>query len=97
MFRITMNHRRSSFAVCIIVLFVFVISQCINNPINNKISNSQEIITNYNGEQFAGSSTCANCHKNIYKTHLKTAHYLTSQPATEKHIKGSFEPGKNIY
>lgn len=95
---ITMIHRRSSFAVCIIVLCVFVISQCINKPgKNNKISNSQEIITNYNGEQFAGSASCANCHKNIYDTHLKTAHYLTSQPAFEKYIKGSFEPGKNIY
>lgn len=75
-----------------IVSSVFLISQCINKNGDESI-----VITNAKDEQFAGSATCANCHKNIYDTHIKTAHYLTSQPAIEKYIKGSFEQGKNIY
>jgi len=45
----------------------------------------------------AGSETCGNCHKNIYEKHIHSAHYLTSQPALEKFIKGSFERGKNVF
>ena len=83
---------RSLLTVAVIVICVFFISQCIN-----KKSNKPEALINAKGEQFAGSATCAKCHKDIYEHHLKTAHYLTSQPALEKYIKGSFEPGKNIY
>lgn len=75
-----------------IVSCVFIISQCIN-----KETTDAEVIVNPKGEQFAGSESCANCHKNIYEDHLQTAHYLTSRPAIEKYIKGSFEPGKNEY
>ena len=87
-----MNISRSLVTVCTIVSCVFLISQCIN-----KNSDEPEVITNAKGEQFAGSATCANCHKNIYESHLTTAHHLTSQPALQKYIKGSFETGKNIY
>lgn len=87
-----MKFPRSSIIICIIVSCVFFISQCIN-----KSDDHPEIIKNANGEQFTGSATCANCHKNIYDSHLKTAHYLTSQPALEKYIKGSFASGKNVY
>ena len=48
-------------------------------------------------EQFAGSATCAACHKDIYKKHVKTGHYLTSQPALEKYIRGSFKKGENTF
>jgi mono/diheme cytochrome c family protein len=48
-------------------------------------------------DQFAGSSTCASCHKDVYERHLTTAHYLTSQPASEKTILGSFDTGKNEF
>lgn len=51
----------------------------------------------YNDSLFAGSATCKSCHKNIYNTHIGTAHYLTSRPAEKKYIKGSFEPGKNSF
>jgi small nuclear ribonucleoprotein (snRNP)-like protein len=87
-----MRQSRSIITVALIVVCVFLISQCINKSNNEPI-----IITNKNGEQFAGSATCTNCHKNIYDKHIHTAHYLTSQPALEKYIKGSFEPGNNFY
>ena len=88
-----MNYRRTFATVFVIVLCVCMISQCINKDNNY---NSKKI-TNSKGEQFAGSKTCAGCHKNIYDTHIKTAHFLTSTLPLEKYIKGSFEPTKNLY
>ncbi len=87
-----MKYSRSSITICIIISCVLFVSQCIN-----KDNDKPGIIENDNGERFAGSTTCVTCHKNIYDSHLKTAHYLTSQPAFEKYIKGSFDSGKNIY
>ena len=46
---------------------------------------------------YAGSASCRNCHKDIYDTHILTAHYRDSRPALEKFIKGSFEKGKNHF
>jgi len=46
---------------------------------------------------FVGSAACASCHNNIYASHIKTAHYLDSRPATAAAIKGSFKAGKNRF
>ncbi|MEP7372597.1 MAG: multiheme c-type cytochrome [Chitinophagaceae bacterium] len=48
-------------------------------------------------KKFAGSATCASCHNEIYKSHIETAHYRDSRPASKESIKGSFAPGKNKY
>lgn len=37
---------------------------------------------------------CLSCHED-YRKYLRTAHHLTSQPATANSIAGSFAPGKN--
>jgi hypothetical protein len=72
---------------------VVVFSTCIGDAKRS----DDVVILNDNGLQYAGSATCANCHQDIYKTHLNTAHFKTSGPANDSTIKGSFEPGKNIY
>lgn len=46
---------------------------------------------------FAGSASCAGCHKNMYDSFVHTAHYLSSHVADNQSIKGSFEQGKNIF
>ncbi|MEP7253425.1 MAG: multiheme c-type cytochrome, partial [Ginsengibacter sp.] len=46
---------------------------------------------------FAGSASCADCHKDIYESHIKTAHYLDSRPAAKQFIKGSFDKRKNKF
>jgi hypothetical protein len=46
---------------------------------------------------FVGSAACASCHKDIYASHIKTAHYLDSRPATAAFIKGSFKGNKNRF
>ena len=50
-----------------------------------------------NGKAFAGSEACKTCHKNIFDTHILTAHYLTSGKASEKTVKGNFHPGMNMF
>jgi len=63
----------------------------------NKETENPAAVKKVSVEDFAGSATCVNCHKNIAENHINTAHHLTSQPATEKSIKGNFDPGKNKF
>ncbi|MEE9363144.1 MAG: multiheme c-type cytochrome [Cellulophaga sp.] len=53
------------------------------------------LATHSNGEHYVGSQTCMECHEDIYNSHIKTAHYNTSAPASLERIKGSFIPGHN--
>ncbi|MEO6869981.1 MAG: cytochrome c3 family protein [Ginsengibacter sp.] len=73
---------------------------CINNydsaSEQNKTRN-EEYQRKINFQLFAGAATCANCHKDIYDKHIHNAHYLTSQPAFEKYIKGSFDVPDNSF
>jgi hypothetical protein len=86
------RYKRSALAAGMIICCGFLLTQCINRE-NDKTAVAKKV----NFKQFAGSVTCANCHKDIYNTHIKTAHYRTSQPASATTIKGSFEPGKNSF
>ncbi|HZE85708.1 MAG TPA: cytochrome c3 family protein [Puia sp.] len=54
-------------------------------------------IPDTDGKIFAGSASCISCHKSIYESHIGTAHYKTSKPASKEFIKGSFETGKNHF
>jgi hypothetical protein len=74
-----------------LIFFIIVLTNCVNNAAE-KIT-----VVNSKGEQFAGSSVCQNCHQEIYDSFIHTPHYLTSQPAQKKYIKGNFDEGKNIY
>ena len=95
------SYNRSSIVIFFVISCVFILIQCINNGNEkNEKKVKSAVITdtkNVNFQQFAGSVTCAKCHKKIYESHVHTGHYLTSQPGIEKYIKGSFEKGKNIY
>tara|TARA_Y100000815_G_C13333710_1_gene497024 strand:+ start:762 stop:2033 length:1272 start_codon:yes stop_codon:yes gene_type:complete len=44
-----------------------------------------------NGEAYAGSEACAQCHKDIHKAHIETAHYKTSAKATKTSVLGPLE------
>jgi Cytochrome c554 and c-prime len=87
------RHRRSAIIVLILASSVFLLAKCIDKKEDAK----SRVIAKVQREQFAGSETCISCHKNIYDTHIHTAHYLTTRPASEQTIKGSFEPGKNSF
>jgi Cytochrome c554 and c-prime len=63
---------------------------------SNQSAKSPGLQTN-NEKKFAGSASCAGCHRDIYESHIKTAHYLDSRPASKEFIKGSFSTGKNRF
>ena len=82
--------RRSLQILCAIFLCTFLFITCIDRE-------SKKVNSGIKYEQYAGSSACINCHKDIYNSHIQTAHYLTSQKANEKNIKGSFKDGENRF
>lgn len=84
-------YRRSTIIISLIVLSILLFSKCINNEEkeNKDVAGAKK--------RYIGSATCVSCHKDIYDSHISTAHYLTSRPSTREHIKGSFEPGSNSF
>ncbi|MEO6631856.1 MAG: multiheme c-type cytochrome [Mucilaginibacter sp.] len=64
---------------------VFIFSHCFDN---GKPADPR-------GDAYAGQASCLNCHKKIYQNYLHTAHFLTSRPAIQATIHGSFKPGSN--
>ena len=73
-------------------MLVIAFTQCMNGGDEKK---DETIQNGY--EAYAGDEKCAGCHKDIYEQHLKTAHHLTSLPAEEKNINGSFAKGSNSF
>ena len=82
--------------ILLIVLFV-LFEKLFSSPKESEYQNIEPIAVHTNGKYFAGSQTCAQCHLNIYKTHIETAHYNSSAIANQDNIKGSFESGKNQF
>jgi hypothetical protein len=99
------RYHRSKLIISVITLSVFLFTTCINTekkkeePVGRQrlADGAAATTSKITHEQFAGSASCAGCHKDIYTKHLNTAHYLTSRIATEQSILGSFEPGQNLY
>jgi hypothetical protein len=95
------DYKRSLLVIFLIVSCIFVLIQCINDgdkkneQVAKNTSTTDERKVNF--KQFAGAATCITCHKNIYESFVHTSHFLTSQSASKKYIKGSFEKGKNIF
>ncbi|WP_081894187.1 multiheme c-type cytochrome [Muricauda sp. MAR_2010_75] len=50
----------------------------------------EPIAVHGSGKGFAGSNRCIGCHKDIYQSHMETAHFLTSRVADSASIEGSF-------
>lgn len=77
--------------ICTIIISVTFFVRCIDN---NK---STAVITNNAGEEFAGSAACKDCHEKVYSGFINTAHFHTSQLASQKTVLGSFEKEKNLF
>jgi hypothetical protein len=91
--QIKIKYRRSFLVMSAIIAFVFILTQCTNNKNNEK----KQVELGSRFEDYAGSAACAGCHKEIYETHIKTAHYNTGQPVTNSNIMGSFSAPDNTY
>jgi cytochrome c554/c'-like protein len=86
------HYRRSALVCAGLILCTFLFVKCIDHE-----AKESKTTTAINAEQFAGSLACSNCHKSFYRSHIHTAHYLTTRPASAEFIKGNFNPGKNRY
>ncbi len=84
-------------SIFILTLFVLVIVYKCKNPTRESdYFNPNVLATHFNGERFVGSTTCMECHADIYTTHLETAHFKSSAIANAGNVKGSFEEGSNM-
>jgi hypothetical protein len=90
--RIIKKIRWSAIIIIIIVSCIFLLTTCINNT-----EKKEKPEINDDFKKFAGSTVCANCHKDVYDKHIYTEHHLTSALPTEKNILGNFEKGKNVF
>ncbi len=85
----------NSLLLIISVFMIAIVYNCKYSIEESDYFKPQVLATHFNGEQFVGSTTCMECHKDIYSTHLKTAHYNTSAIADSNSVKGSFKEGSN--
>lgn len=79
-------HRKKLTILTVCCLLLLILNNCISNEDESK---------DPRGNSYAGSEKCKGCHEDIYKSYLHTAHSLTSSPATEAAIKGSFAEDSN--
>jgi hypothetical protein len=86
------QQKRSLWVMLTLIATVFMLLQCMNGEENKK-----ETTKHVGFSDFAGSAKCASCHREIFESHLATAHYITAKPAAKEWIKGRFEKGKNTY
>jgi len=83
--------RRTWMILAILALLVIVMTRCIGEPAREKKGKKTGF------SDFAGSESCRGCHAEIHHSHLQTAHYLSSAPATEASVLGSFVSGENSF
>ncbi len=76
---------------------LLIVYRCKNPEIASDYYAIEPIAVHGNGGAFAGSASCIACHKDIYDTHVHTAHYKTSALADSSSIKGSFKTGENTF
>jgi len=80
------RHQRKIIFLTFICSLILIFNNCINEQ---KKSNDPR------GEEYTGSAKCTKCHKSIYDSYIKTAHNLSSRPASKDAIKGSFAKDSN--
>jgi predicted CXXCH cytochrome family protein len=87
------NYNNTTWVVLVICIAILGLTQCISNSKPAKKIKRPPIPFS----EFAGSASCASCHKDIYQQHLKTAHFQTSSVASDSTIMGSLKSGENFF
>jgi hypothetical protein len=73
----------------------FLTFLCLSVVIFNNCINEQKKSSDARGEEYSGSKKCITCHNDIYNSYVKTAHNLSSRPASKATIKGNFTKDSN--
>lgn len=99
--KLVFRFRRYLMVMLVIVSCGVILATCMENDQSGRKSDvakgSQGNAIRNEFSAFTGSPACKDCHKDIYESHIITAHHLTSMPAGERNILGSFAPGRNRY
>ena len=85
-------HKRLAFVTTIMAISVFILTQCVENKQEEK-----KIIKNLKGQEYAGTESCRNCHRETYDSFSTTMHHLASGLASKDYIKGSFNAPENVF
>lgn len=80
-------------AILLVGAFIYTIKY---RPMEANHYESPSLATQNDMDSFAESISCSECHADIYKTHVETAHFNTSKLADSISIKGSFKEGSNM-
>ena len=86
------KYRSSVITLFLILSCIFIFTKCINNEKDNTAAAPATAFNEY-----TGAASCKNCHQSIWDTHINTAHFHTSEAATENSIKGSFDSKTNSF
>ncbi|WP_162303913.1 multiheme c-type cytochrome [Paracnuella aquatica] len=90
--------RRSLLLPLLLVVVVLLLSQCMDGEKSNAADKEKSVTQPaVSFAQFAGSQACASCHADVYKSHVQTAHFRTSAPASDSTVLGSFNKGRNTF
>lgn len=88
-----LNSRRSFLLILLIISLCFVLIKCIDRGNKYNDTGNDDIAFN----QYAGTQACEKCHRQVYDSFLTTSHFLSSQLATEKYMRGNFGKDSNIF
>ncbi|MEI9943567.1 MAG: hypothetical protein WDN26_05040 [Chitinophagaceae bacterium] len=88
---ISFAHKRLAIVTAIIIVAVAALTKCTGSEQVLKTG-----IKNLKGQEYAGTASCRNCHREIYDSFNETRHHHGSAPASEENIKGSFSKNENI-
>jgi nitrate/TMAO reductase-like tetraheme cytochrome c subunit len=86
------KHRSSFFIVAGLIAGMLIFTKCMDNQTQQLHAS---VTADY--KAYAGSATCATCHKTIVESHVKTNHFKTSAIANASNILGSFDSGLNVF
>ncbi len=85
--------RRRHFVILILLVTVYVCGTTCTGSHNE----ARPALRDSYGQAYAGETACLSCHREIYGTHIQTAHYRDSRPASSATIRGSFDSGRNRF
>ena len=99
--RKSVTFRKSTGVVATLAIFILLFTTCISREKEKSRDTANEPAApspmRADFSKWVGSEKCATCHAKIFSDYSHTSHYLTSRPASEKTIRGSFAKGKNVY
>ncbi|WP_422350946.1 multiheme c-type cytochrome [Flagellimonas sp.] len=73
-----------------VIGLLLLLERLVNSASESPYISIDPIAKHINGQGFAGSNNCIDCHGHIFQSHIETAHFQSSRLADSISIKGSF-------